>query len=76
MKDEFQHSPYFGTYYYVINLTKEPLGSQQKLREALALTIDRDVLTDKITQAGEIPAYSWVPPGVPGYEQQSTDFKA
>ena len=75
MKDEFQHSPYFGTYYYVINLTKEPLGSQQKLREALALTIDRDVLTDKITQAGEIPAYSWVPPGVPGYEQQSTDFK-
>jgi oligopeptide transport system substrate-binding protein len=75
MKDQFQNSPYLGTYYYVINLTKEPLGKQHDLREALALAIDRDALVNKITQAGELPAYAWVPPGLHGYELQKTDFK-
>jgi oligopeptide transport system substrate-binding protein len=75
MKDQFQNSPYLGTYYYVINLTKEPLGKQRDLREALALAIDRETLVEKITQAGELPAYSWVPPGLHGYDQQFVDFK-
>ena len=75
MKDEFENSPYLGTYYYVINLTKEPLGKQRDLREALALAIDRETLVSKITQAGELPAYAWVPPGIIGYEQQAVDFK-
>lgn len=75
MPDEFHNTPYFGTYYYVINLTASPLGDNLKLRQALSLAIDREILTDKITQAGELPAYGWVPPGVPGYTQQSVDFK-
>src|SRR5581483_1860460 len=76
MKDQFQNSPYLGTYYYVINLTREPLGKQRDLREALALAIDRETMVDKITQAGELPAYSWVPPGLHGYDQQFVDFKS
>jgi oligopeptide transport system substrate-binding protein len=75
MKDEFLNSAYFGTYYYVINLTKEPLGKQRDLREALALAVDRETLVAKVTQAGELPAYSWVPPGTHGYQQQFVDFK-
>jgi oligopeptide transport system substrate-binding protein len=75
MKDQFQNSPYLGTYYYVINLTKEPLGKQRDLREALALAVDRETLVSKITQAGELPAYAWVPPGIHGWTQQSVDFK-
>jgi oligopeptide transport system substrate-binding protein len=75
MKSQFQNSPYLGTYYYVINLTKEPLGKQRDLREALALAIDRETLVSKITQAGELPAYAWVPPGIHGYDQQAVDFK-
>ncbi len=66
--------PYFGTYYYEINLTREPLGSQLKLRQALFLAIDRTTLTDKILKAGQVPAYGWVPPGVPGYQQQQLDY--
>jgi oligopeptide transport system substrate-binding protein len=73
---EFHNEAYLGTYYYVINLTRDPLGKDVKLRKALALAIDRDLIVDKITQAGELPAYSWVPPGIPGYDQQALDFKS
>ncbi|MCI0429807.1 MAG: peptide ABC transporter substrate-binding protein, partial [Rhodospirillales bacterium] len=68
----YHNVPYLGTYYYVVNLTKEPLGSDLKLRQALSLAIDRKILVEKITQAGQVPAYSWVPPGIPGYEQAKT----
>jgi oligopeptide transport system substrate-binding protein len=69
---QYHNVPYLGTYYYVVNLTKEPLGGSIKLRQALALAIDRQILVDKITQAGQLPAYSWVPPGIPGYEPAQT----
>jgi oligopeptide transport system substrate-binding protein len=75
MKDEFHNTPYLGTYYYVINLTRETLGKAPAIRKALSLGVDREILTDKITRAGEIPAYSWVPPNIPGYQQQFLDFK-
>ena len=71
---EFHNSAYFGTYFYGINLTREPLGSNLNLRQALSMAIDRETLTDKITQGGELPAYSWVPPGVPAYQQQNLSF--
>jgi oligopeptide transport system substrate-binding protein len=73
MKEEFHNAPYFGTYYYGMNMTKEPLGTNIKLRKALSLAVNREVLTDKITQGGELPAYAWVPPGVPGYQQQKME---
>ncbi|EWY39256.1 peptide ABC transporter substrate-binding protein [Skermanella stibiiresistens SB22] len=70
MAGQFRNSPYFGTYYYGINVTREPFKSDTKLRHALAMAIDRDILVKQITKGGEIPAYGWVPPGVPGYQQQ------
>jgi oligopeptide transport system substrate-binding protein len=73
LKAEFHNAPYFGTYYYGINMTKEPLGTNLALRKALSLAVNREVLTDKITQGGELPAYAWVPPGVPGYTQQKME---
>ncbi len=75
MADEFHNTPYLGTYYYVINLTKEPLGNEIQIRQALSLAIDREILTEKITQAGELPAYAWVPPDIAGYTQQATFYK-
>jgi len=73
MPKEFHNAPYFGTYFYGINMTKEPLSTNLALRKALMLAVNREVLTDKITQGGEQPAYAWVPPGVPGYEQQKIE---
>ncbi len=59
-------APYLGVYYYGLNLTREPFDDNQALRLALALAIDRDILTSKILHGGEQPAYGFVPP-MPGY---------
>ena len=64
---ETKIAPYFGTYYYALNLTAEPFKSNVKLRHALSLAIDRDILVEKVTTAGEVPAYGWVPPNTANY---------
>jgi oligopeptide transport system substrate-binding protein len=75
LADAFHNSPYIGTYYYALNLDNAAFKDAPKLRRALSLAIDREILTDKITQSGEIPAYGWVP-AVEGYTQQSMEEKA
>ena len=64
---QFHNTAYLGTYYYALNLTESPFRDQPGLRTALALVIDREILTEKVTKGGEIPAYAWVPPGVNDY---------
>lgn len=71
---EYRNFPYLGTYYYVVNTTTAPFAGNIPLRQALSLAINREVLTQKITRAGEIPAYSFVPPGVANYQQQTQEF--
>jgi len=69
--DQIHITPYFGTYFYAYNLTKEPWKSNADLRRALYLAIDRDTLIKHVTQADQLPAYSFVPPGTdnyPGFE--------
>lgn len=73
LNDEYENFPYLGTYYYAINTTIAPFKDNPALRQALNLAIDRELLTEKITRAGEIPAYSFIPPGVMHYEQQTVD---
>lgn len=73
LADELYINPYLGSYYYSLNLTLPPFADAPKLRRALALAIDREVLVEKITGSGEIPAYSWVP-SVAGYTQQVPDW--
>jgi oligopeptide transport system substrate-binding protein len=54
-------APYLGTYFYGLNLTKPPFKDNPKLRRALALAINRDIIANQILGAGQIPAYGWVP---------------
>lgn len=72
--EEFRNTPYIGTYYYALNLQDEVFKDNPKLRRALTLALDRDILTDKITQAGEMPAWGWVP-AVDNYTQQFMEEK-
>jgi oligopeptide transport system substrate-binding protein len=38
------------------------------------MAIDRDYLAEKVWQNTMIPAYSFVPPGITGYETRATDY--
>jgi len=66
---EMKFAPYLGSYYYAFNTIRPPFEDNPKLRRALSLAIDRDIITREITNAGEIPAFGFVPP-VNGYEGQ------
>jgi oligopeptide transport system substrate-binding protein len=66
--NELRVSPYLAVYYYGFNLTRPPFKDKPKLRQALSMAIDREVLTELVTGRGEAPAYSWVPPGVRNYD--------
>jgi len=79
LRDDFQVSPYLGTYYYVFNNGREPLNDP-RVRKALAMAIDRELLVETVTKAGEIPAYSIVPemtgyPGIDGVEENLAEAR-
>jgi oligopeptide transport system substrate-binding protein len=67
---ELRITPYLGSYVYGFNTTRPPFKDNIPLRKALALALDRDVIVNKVGAAGELAAYSWVPP-VTGYRQQA-----
>jgi ABC-type oligopeptide transport system substrate-binding subunit len=71
---EFWNKPYIATYYYALNLTAEPFKGNLNLRKALAMAINREALVEKVTRAGELPAYGLVPPVIPGYKRQVLPF--
>lgn len=64
---EFVIGPDFATYFYRFNTTKKPYNNA-KVRQALAMAIDRKVIVDNVTQGGQQPAYSFVPPGIADVE--------
>ena len=59
---ELHVSPYFGSYYYGFNMEKEPFKGNKPLRHALAMAIDRTVITELVLGAGQIPAFTFIPP--------------
>ena len=70
--DQLHVAPRLGLYYYGYNLSDPRFEDSPELRQALSMAIDRELLVEKVTGRGEIPAYSWVPPGVDNYS--STTF--
>jgi oligopeptide transport system substrate-binding protein len=61
-----------GTYYYNVNPKFKPFNNV-KVRKALSMALDREVITEKITQGGQIPAYGVVPPGME--DENGKDFR-
>jgi len=56
----------FGTYFYRFNCTRPPL-TDQRVRRALALAIDRRQIIERAGRGRQPPAATFVPPGLPGY---------
>lgn len=56
------------TYFYAFNVTRPPYNDV-RVRRALAMALDRDEII-ATAGAGEMPARTMVPPGIPGYTPQ------
>lgn len=61
-----------GTYYYNFNSTIKPFDNV-KVRTGLSLAIDRETITSKITQGGQIPAEGVVPFGM--LDENKKDYR-
>ncbi len=66
-KPYFHSAPFLGSFFIRFNCTRAPF-SDPRVRQAFALVVDKRLLVEKITKAGEIPADSFVPPGTAGYQ--------
>ncbi len=59
--------------YIAFNL-QNPKFADVRVRRALTLAIDREAITGKILRTGELPAYTFVPPAVQGFESEGAAF--
>jgi len=67
-------TPHVGVYYFGLALDLPPFKDSRKLRQALAMAVDRELLTQQVLGDGERPAYGWVPPGIAGYSPQHFEW--
>ncbi|MCW2928372.1 MAG: oppA [Thermoleophilia bacterium] len=74
--DRFISNETVGTQYMYMNTRNKEL-SDPKVRQALALAVNRKDIVDNIRKIGDKPAVGVVPPAVPGYDvwgEGSQDF--
>lgn len=64
--EEFPSAPMLTVYFYRLNVEKEAL-KDKRVRQALNLAIDKKNICEFVTKAGEVPATTYVPPGLAGY---------
>ncbi|ELZ8933445.1 oligopeptide ABC transporter substrate-binding protein OppA [Cronobacter dublinensis] len=62
---EVHVDPYLCTYYYEINNQKAPFNDP-RVRTALKLGLDRDIIVHKVKNQGDLPAYGYTPPYTDG----------
>ncbi|QLY60741.1 oligopeptide ABC transporter substrate-binding protein OppA [Citrobacter freundii] len=63
--NEVHVDPYLCTYYYEINNQKLPFNDV-RVRTALKMALDRDIIVNKVKNQGDLPAYSFTPPYTDG----------
>ena len=64
------------TSYMSLNTRDIPAFKDVRVRRALSEAIDREFLTSKLMRSGQLPAYSFVPPGTANYKQGPHTFWA
>jgi oligopeptide transport system substrate-binding protein len=68
--DELTITPRLAVIWLGLNVTQPPFEHAPGLRRALAMALDRELIVRSVTGAGEVPAYSWIPP-MAGYPVQA-----
>jgi len=70
---EIHADPYLCTYYYEINNQKAPFNDA-RVRTALKLGLDRDIIVNKVKAQDEDPAYSFTPPFTDGIKLDKPEW--
>lgn len=71
--DQVHIPPALSTYYYAFDESQPPFDDV-RVREAMSMAVDRDFLGEKVFSGAQLPLYSFVPPGIPGYEPGVPEF--
>lgn len=66
MGNELHTISYEGMYYYDINMTLGKYKNNPKLRQALSMAVDRELLVKDILGQGQIPLYAYATPTIEG----------
>jgi oligopeptide transport system substrate-binding protein len=66
-RPDFHKFHFLGTYFVRINTTQKPFDDP-RVRRALALAVDKELIVKKIMRGGEEPATHFVPDGTAGYD--------
>lgn len=64
---DFHSAPFLATYFLRFNCVRGPFADE-RVRRAFSMAVDKNLIVEKITRAGEQPAAGFVPPGIAGYE--------
>jgi oligopeptide transport system substrate-binding protein len=75
MADQLHHAPDNAISFMNINDAKGVLAGDVRLREALNLAIDRDILVKKVSPLDQVAAYSINPPVLSDYTPQDMPLK-
>lgn len=70
---EIRNSPMLGLRYYSL-MNKDPLLKDVRVRKALSMVLDRDILADKVTADGQVPAYGVIVRGTDGAEVSTYEW--
>lgn len=62
---EIRNTPLLAIRYYAFN-TKDPVVKDVRVRKALSMVLDRDILAQKVTADGQIPLYGLMVKGIEG----------
>ncbi len=65
-RPDYHCTPQLSTYYYIFQNKVKPFNDP-RVRKALSMAVDRTALVTQVTRAGQVPAFSIVPP-MTGYD--------
>lgn len=71
--NEVRSDPRLCSFYIEYNTTKAPFDDA-RVRQALSMVVDRNVITDQILGRGELPIYQFTPPALQGMTQINPEW--
>ena len=71
--NEMRNSLLWGTRFFALN-NQDPVLKDVRVRKALSMVLDRDILARKVTADGQAPAYGLALKGVNGFQEARYDW--